>query len=250
MSESFKDIEMKDLVKDKIGYIYIPQMNSANGSIDDDMKRIESYLRNRQNYKALVINIRGNTGGTDEYWTKLVSILSDKKFECGGYNLVRNNSDVINNYTKARKVNLNDINELPKNIIKKAPKELTSMFTHFEENKLTVEGKSKIPFKGKIYLLVDDFVYSGAESFSIFCKEQNFATIVGTKTGGDGYVYDPVLFKLNNSGLIVRMSSAMYITDGGICNEEEKTTPDVKIENNSKRLEPYIDKVLELENEK
>lgn len=250
MSESFKDIEMKDLVKDKIGYIYIPQMNSANGSIDDDMKRIESYLRNRQNYKALVINIRGNTGGTDEYWTKLVSILSDKKFECGGYNLVRNNSDVINNYTKARKVKLNDINELPKNIIKKAPKEVTSMFTHFEENKLTVEGKSKTPFKGKIYLLVDDFVYSGAESFSIFCKEQNFATIVGTKTGGDGYVYDPVLFKLNNSGLIVRMSSAMYITDSGICNEEEKTTPDVKIENNSKRLEPYIDKVLELENEK
>ena len=42
----------------------------------------------------------------------------------------------------------------------------------------------------------------------------------------------------------------MYITDGGICNEEEKTTPDVKIENNPKRLEPYIDKVLELENEK
>ncbi|MGL5753841.1 MAG: S41 family peptidase [Paraclostridium sp.] len=252
-SESYKDIEMKDLVEGEIGYIDIPQMNAANGSIDGDMKRIDSYLKKRQDYKSLVIDIRGNFGGTDEYWTKLVSTLTDKSYECGGYRLVRNTSDVINNFTKARNTNLNDISELPKDIIKNAPEELTSMFTHFEYNKAIIQGKSKTPFKGRIYLLVDDYVYSGAESFSIFCKEQKFATIVGTKTGGDGYVYDPVLFKLNNSGLIVRMSSTMYLTDSGICNEEEKTTPDIKLKNasgnNAFGLDNCINKVLELENQ-
>lgn len=54
-------------------------------------------------------------------------------------------------------------------------------------------------------------VFSGRKSFAIFCKEQNFATIVGSKTGGDGYVYDHVLFKLEDSGLIARVSLSMYL---------------------------------------
>ncbi|MGL5258075.1 MAG: S41 family peptidase, partial [Proteocatella sp.] len=96
--------------------------------------------------------------------------------------------------------------------------------------------------------LVDNRVFSAAESFSIFCKEQKFATIIGSKTKGDGYVYDPVLFKLNNSGLIVRMSSAMYLTEEGICNEEEKTTPDILVENTAIHYgkDECIQKVLEL----
>lgn len=247
-----RNIELKDLVEDKIGYMYIPQMNSASGSIDDDMKKINSYMKDIESYQSLVIDIRGNTGGNDQYWMDLVSTISDKSYKCRGYRLFRNSSKVIENYTKVRNVKLNDIDELPKNILKKAPKEATEIFTHFEYNEETVEGKGENPFKGKIYLLVDDYVFSGAESFSIFCKEQNFATIIGSKTGGDGYVYDPVLFKLNNSGLLVRMSSTMYLTDSGICDEEEKVTPDIEV-NNTKRytiskLDSCLNKVLELEN--
>ena len=44
-----------------------------------------------------------------------------------------------------------------------------------------------------------------SESFSMFCKETKFATLIGQTTGGDGGGLDPVLFKLKNSGLIVRM---------------------------------------------
>lgn len=250
-SESYEDIELKDLVQDKIGYVYIPQMNSANKSIKNDMKRINLYLKKVQDYQSLIIDIRGNTGGTDEYWVDLVSLLTDKDYKCKGYRLFRNNSDVINNYTKKRNINLNDISKLPKELVKNAPKEVESMFTDFEYNQVVVEGKSKTPFKGKIYLLVDDMVFSAAESFAIFCKEQNFATIIGCKTSGDGYVYDPVLFKLENSGLIARMSSSMYLTDSGICDEEDKVTPDIYVEypikNNIPKLDDCINKVLELE---
>ncbi|AXU59684.1 peptidase S41 family protein [Clostridioides difficile 824] len=250
-SESYEDIELKDLVQDKIGYMYIPQMNSANKSIENDMKRINLYLKKIQDYQSLIIDIRGNTGGTDEYWMDLVSLLTDKDYKCKGYRLFRNNSDVINNYTKKRNINLNDISKLPKELVKNAPKEVENMFTDFEYNQVVVEGKSNTPFKGKIYLLVDDMVFSGAESFAIFCKEQDFATIIGCKTGGDGYVYDPVLFKLENSGLIARMSSSMYLTDSGICDEEDKVTPDIYVEytmkNNIPELDDCINKVLELE---
>lgn len=248
--ESGKKIELKDLVENKVGYMYIPQMNSSSGSIDDDMKRISSYIKEIKDYQSLIIDIRGNTGGDDQYWIDLVSNISDKRYKCKGYRLFRNSSNVIENYTKSRNLNLNNIDELP--ILSNMPKEATNMFTHFEYNEEIVEGKAKVPFKGKIYLLVDNDVFSGAESFAIFCKEQKFATIIGSKTGGDGYVYDPVLFKLNHSGLIVRMSSAMYLTESGICDEEKKVTPDVVVNNtikhNISKIDSCINKVLELEN--
>lgn len=95
-------------------------------------------------------------------------------------------------------------------------------------------------------------VYSSAESFSIFCKESGFATLIGERTGGDGGGMDPVLFNLENSGLIVRMASDMYLTGKGICNEEFKTIPDYEIKDvtRTERFEDdkCIQKVLELEN--
>ena len=244
----YKENTIKDLVENEVGYIHIPQMNSANGDINKDMDTIEAYLEKIKNYKSLVIDIRGNSGGRDEYWESLVSVLSDKTYNCKGYILFRTDSNVISKYVKKRDVRLNTINELPETVLKNSPKEVSQSFTSFEYKEEIVRGESKSPFKGKIYLLVDNRVFSAAESFSIFCKEQKFATIIGSKTKGDGYVYDPVLFKLNNSGLIVRMSSAMYLTEEGICNEEEKTTPDILVENTAINYgkDECIQQVLEL----
>ncbi len=102
--------------------------------------------------------------------------------------------------------------------------------------------------------MVDRRVYSSSESFAIFAKESGFATLIGEVTDGDGGGIDPVLFKLPNSGLIVRMSSEMYLTPSGLCNEEHKTTPDYIVEDPTiKNLwgdfsqDKCIQKVLELE---
>ena len=61
-----------------------------------------------------------------------------------------------------------------------------------------------------------------------------------------------MLFKLKNSGLIVRMASGMYLNKDGICDEEFKTTPDFEIKD-CKRTTNFkndncIKKVLQLEN--
>lgn len=249
----FKDIDTIDVMKGNIAYISIPQMNSASGNIDNDMIKIEKFLKNKNNYKALIIDIRGNTGGNDLYWMELISTITNKNYSCGGYTLFRNDSKTIKDYTSRRSENLHSIDELPDKILEKAPKEVPSMFTEFSNDNTYIKGKAKYPFNGNIYLLVDENVFSASESFAVFCKEKNFATIIGTKTGGDGYSVDPVLFKLNNSNLIVRMSSAMSLTESGICDEEEKVTPDLYIKNkdyySSKvPLSVYVEKIKKIEN--
>lgn len=252
-ASNYKDIEMFDVDEKEIAYIKIHQMNSANESVKDDMARIEKYLKNRQNYKALIIDIRGNRGGNDSYWTNLVSVITDKDYKMGGYNLFRSDSKAVNDYLNLKGEELHNINELPKTVVEKAPPETTKLFDKFTYNEDEITGDSKYPFKGNIYLLTDSKVFSSAESFAIFCKEKNFATVVGCKTAGDGGGVDPLFFKLDNSGLLVRMSSDMYLTESGICDEEEKVTPDIFIDDSPEfgrvtPLDTYINKIREIEN--
>lgn len=84
-------------------------------------------------------------------------------------------------------------------------------------------------FKGKIYLLVDKYVYSSSEMMASFAKESNMATLVGERTGGDGIGSDSMLIDLPNSGYILRFSKEMGVTEKGSINEMDQTQPDILV---------------------
>lgn len=251
-----KDLTVKDVVGGKVGYMHLPQMYMVSEGITEedvegDMKIIGDYIKTLENHQALIIDIRGNSGGDDNYWHNVVSKIIKKDIERKGYLAFRNDSEVMKDYVDKRGLTLEQIENLPKDIQKNAPKEVMNDFSEFHEDTLVVPTDYTSKFEGNIYLLVDEVVYSSAESFSIFCKDTGFATLIGETTGGDGGGIDAVLFDLENSGLIVRMSSDMYLNSEGICNEEFKTIPDYKIDD-VRRTENFEDdkcvqKVLELE---
>ncbi|MGX4598588.1 S41 family peptidase [Faecalimicrobium sp. JNUCC 81] len=247
-----KELTLKDIVKDEVGYIYLPSMASRNGSTDKDLNMIGDYINASRKYKALIIDIRGNLGGSDSYWQGIVSRLIKNDTIINGYRVYRNNSKIVKKYTNVRNIGLKPIEKLPQSILINAPQEIFNDFSDFEEASYTIKAKDNLNFEGNIYLLIDDKVYSSSESFSMFCKETNFATLIGKTTGGDGRGLDPILFKLKNSGLIVRMASGMYLNKDGICDEEFKTTPDFKVKNCERtrdfKDDNCIKKVLELEN--
>ena len=86
---------------------------------------------------------------------------------------------------------------------------------------------NSIKFKGNIYLLVDDSVYSSSETLASFCKETGLAKLVGTKTGGDGIGIDPIQINLPNSGYVLRFPNNLGVTSSGSINELDKTSPDI-----------------------
>ncbi|MGG7144173.1 S41 family peptidase [Clostridium nigeriense] len=248
-SFSKEDLILKDIVEGEVGYIYLPEMTPRGNSIEEDIDLISKYIKTLENHKSIVIDIRGNGGGNDSYWMEVISRIIPKSYNASGYILFRD-SEIINEYINSRDINVEDIQYLPKEIINNGPNEINSDFKYFVKNNRLIETMDSINFKGKIYLLVDRVVYSSAESFSIFCKESGIATVIGETTAGDGGGYDPILFKLKNSGLIVRMAGDMYLTGSGICNEEFKTIPDYIIDNPIRTKEfsddNCINKVLEL----
>ncbi|MCC0645253.1 peptidase S41 [Clostridioides sp. ZZV14-6150] len=247
-----KELILEDIIKGKVGYMYLPAMSPQNGSIDKDLKMIGDYINNLEKHKVLIIDIRGNSGGSDRYWKGIVSKLIKNDIKIEGYRLYRNNNKIVKKYTNARNIKLEPIENLPVGVKKNAPEETLKNFSDFEKTSYTINTNNDLKFQGNIYLLIDEKVYSSSESFSMFCKETKLATLVGETTGGDGGGIDPVLFELKNSGLIVRMSSCMYLNKDGICDEEFKTIPEFKVKDCKRTInfkdDNSIKRVLKLEN--
>ena len=83
------------------------------------------------------------------------------------------------------------------------------------------------PFRGRIWVLVDESVYSASESFALFCQQTGFATLVGSATSGDGIGTDPVFLQLPNSGILVQYTPVFGLNPDGSINEELGTLPDL-----------------------
>ena len=115
-------------------------------------KKIEEVLRNK-NLKNIIFDIRGNAGGSDEYFEKL-SIFTSKDI-----NTTERFRDLLTN--KNYEITLTDIVGNP---------------DAKEYNR---------------YLLVDNKVFSTAEKLVMICKESKFATVIGEKTGGEGFGFTP-----------------------------------------------------------
>ena len=145
-------------------------------------------------YENIVIDIRGNMGGTDEYF-KYFSILS--------------NTDIVN-CVKWRNLFTNE-NEA------------------FFERCIT-KGTDK---KYRIYLLVDSKVFSTAEAFTQLCKKTHFATVVGERTSGEGAGMTPICININTKApIILRFPIEAPINDNGEIDYENaySTIPDIQVE--------------------
>lgn len=110
-------------------------------------------------------------------------------------------------------------------------------FSFFSKNELGVKANSdSINFKGRLYLLVDEEVFSSSEMMAFFAKESKMMTLIGEKTGGDGIGMDPYMVGLPNTDYAIRFPILFGVTSKGSINEKDKTTPDIIVENPRKNI--------------
>ncbi|MCX7773028.1 MAG: S41 family peptidase, partial [Clostridia bacterium] len=228
-----------------IAYLKLPSL--ASFYVEKDRAGLRAFLESIKDYKGLIIDIRGNGGGSTEYWMDdIIPLLTDKTLSAKNYILFKK-SDYIKPFMKQKMFfdyyALKPLKELA--FSKDAPGYyLENDNGVYEELSYEVKPNNPVGFKGRIYLLVDDYVYSSAEALAVFAKATHWATLVGTRTGGDGIGFDPVPVALPNSGLVVRFPSDMGLNPDGTVNEETATQPDVYVE------QSYEDFVKRIEAEK
>lgn len=210
------------------------KVKSFNEKYDDqDRKLLDPFFDQIKDYKALIIDIRDNGGGSNTYWKdNIISKLIQEPLSYKFYYIFPG-ADFAEKFIKYKQGigydQMNPISSMDKNVLLNAPPEVKNNFKYYYEDNNTINPNESINFKGKIYLLVNNKVFSSSEMFAVVAKNTKLATIVGEKTSGDGIGFGPIICKLPNSGYLFRFSQVMGLTSEGICDEEYKTEPDIKV---------------------
>lgn len=176
-----------------------------------------------------ILDLTDNSGGSELYWEQLlVAPHIDHPLSSRHLALVRrsanNNPYLDEAFSPSAFRPLSTLPELPG--LDAADRALATDVLTVSH---TVEPAAKpSPFRGRIWVLVDESVYSASESFVLFCQQTGFATLVGRTTGGDGIgAMDPVYLQLPNSGILIQYTVPFGLNPDGSSNEEMGTTPDL-----------------------
>jgi hypothetical protein len=235
---------------EKLAYLGIKSFMPE--SMNKDGEIISDFLSKIQEYKTLVIDLRGNSGGSELYWMKYLvpSLIKDSVTDIR-YLLFPGGEHYTSIFNNANGVNMIEpIENIDKENLINLPKEAKVEFKEYLKIKHNYEPSNLVNFKGKIYVIIDKHVFSASESFAVFVKSTGFATLIGEKTGGDGIGANPALYALPHSGFILRYSPVMGLTADGTCNEEFKTEPDILVDvtkTDDIKNDVVIKKIIELE---
>lgn len=227
-------LETKVLVEDKIAYMKIKEMANLDVA-KKDYYEISKFLKEVEDYEKLIIDIRGNGGGFDAYWKNIVELLIDESLSAKYYIFFKESS--ISSLDPYRVKGLNVIKQLDKEILDQFPLEVNTDFNFFKTCTIRInpwnigyDTSDHINFTGKIYLLIDNGVFSSAEKFSSFSKDTGFATLVGEHTGGDRVFEEIPLYFLHNSKFVIRYSRELGMNIDGTINMETKTIPHIIVD--------------------
>lgn len=72
-------LETKVLIKNELAYMKIKEMAGFDVG-KEDYSKIREFLKTIEDYEKLIIDIRGNQGGYDEYWENIVTYYSVRLF--------------------------------------------------------------------------------------------------------------------------------------------------------------------------
>lgn len=114
--------------------------------------------------------------------------------------------------------------------------------THRISSEVELEGDVA---DAKRWVIIDGRVYSAADTFTAFCRETGWATVVGQTTHGDGQGVSPILFSLPNTGLLVRFSGIAVESPDGNLNAMTGTKPDIWAEMSNELVSEVINRIID-----
>jgi len=181
-----------------------------------DIDRAIAQLRD---CSRLIVDLRGNTGGGIG-GLRLMSYLTPDKRPVG-YSLTKRRS--AKGY---RREDLATFGRIPSH--KVTLLWLLLRYAFIDKSIVVVtEGLGRQPFHGRVVLLLNQHSTSAAEMVAAFARENQLATIVGTKT--PGRLLSGSLFKVGH-GFVLGLPAAAYLTWEGTLLEGKGIEPDHVIE--------------------
>ena len=167
-----------------------------------------AFMSLKQNkVKHLIIDIRENGGGDDEFWMKgILKYIANKPYRWGS------------TYKKKIIAKYRDAGEV-----------IGSTITGKIDTLIPVEVKNKYKFNGEVSILIGPYTYSSAILFANTVQDFKFGKLIGEPTGGkSGQTGSTQFSKMSNSGLPM-ITPRFYLERPRGGGQKEPINPDVKI---------------------
>lgn len=206
--------------KGSILYIYLGEM-MGEGSICSTIKSYEG-----KPISKIIIDVRGNVGGSDQYWFDILqSITADTLWYSPM--LAFKNTRMIR---KSHKFEGGDgylLNMKPMTFSWLPDVE----YLVLQYAKPLVPDSNSLKYKGPIYVLQNQFVYSSGHSLPSFASVNDQLISVGQPTGLlAGCGINPMLFQLKNSKFTFRLETAIDITNAQNPLDVYQDIPEIVVE--------------------
>jgi len=205
--------------KDKILYVYLKDMQDFEHKTAEKVKEIGR----GKPINKLIIDVRGNTGGGDMIWHNILkaivadSLIYDPKMAFLNTEIMRQR--LINGQDSI--VELRTFEWLPET------EYLVKNYTpHY-----FVPDSNSLQYKGKIYVLQNEDVFSSGHSLTSYCSHIEQLVSVGEPTGLlAGFGLAPMLFQLKNSKFSFRMEPVIDVSNVNSALDVYQDIPEIVIE--------------------
>lgn len=230
-------------------YLYINSF--LNQNMDDQDILANFFMETEaQGIKNVVIDLRDNQGGYNDYWLlNIVAPNITKPLQVENFGLYKESpwtQGCLDYYASSTfEEDLAELKEagplptlifnwnrrtepLPEmpNLVKEDVEDLDKIF----QETIYISPSTEEPlYTGKFWILSDPWSYSASEYFISFAKRTGFAKIVGEESGGDGSCVVTLYNALPGSGLIVRYNALYGLNPDGSPNEDQATQPNFPI---------------------
>jgi len=206
------------LLDEEIGYLRVAFFPGVNGQ--RFARNLEAALLAIVGCTRLVVDLRGNLGGFVGS-LRLMSHLTAERIPVG-YSLTRKGED--HGWKPAQ---LACIDRLPESRFDMLKMAFRFLVWHRDRSiRLMTEGLGSKPFHGRVAVLINEHTLSAGEMVAAFIAENNLATLVGTRTGGQ--VLGGGNFPVGH-GFILRLPAAAWYTWRGTVVEGVGVPPDIGV---------------------
>lgn len=249
-------------------YAYVKIASFLNQNPDDaDLLRDFFQEVERQKITNLILDVRGNQGGYNDYWIlNIVAPNIKKMLRVDNYGLYKDN-DWTRPYfdyygSGSFEEDLEDLRDedgkLPPMVFAwyKTDQDLppmdylsrpdvTGLDSIFVETIMVNPSEPKPLYTGDFWLLSDEGSYSASEYFLSFAKRTGFAKIVGQASGGDGSCVITVYSALPHTGALVYYNALYGLNPDGSSSEEASTPPDYPLADGQDAFWYVVDLIAE-----
>jgi hypothetical protein len=237
----------------------------ATGKEDPAYKKFSVFLDQmmdtlqREKINNLIIDLRGNTGGTGALYEKVFSYLTERPFRDSHYAYTKFNEVPMEEKLIITSLFLSngvqDKHGLNAYLKQLYPKDVQGKYYWADDKNPLIMPNDRI-FKGQLYLLVDQRVASAASHLASLIKSYTNAVVIGKETVGGYYEHNghlPLVYELPNTGIQTGFSIVHVIQDAQNLPDQKRgqgIIPHIKVQQTDQEFldqtDVYLKKVSEL----